>query len=66
MGLSQEEAVETKVLSKSFVHIRTRHEFLKRAGLYTKPKLYRDKQGHKKGIPLTLIMDTSDRYFGNK
>lgn len=66
MGLSQDLAVETKVLSKSMRHIIARHEFLKRAGLYTKPALYRDKASHKKNAPLNLIMDTSDRYFGNK
>ncbi|CAL4166943.1 unnamed protein product [Meganyctiphanes norvegica] len=66
MGLSQDLVVETKVLSKSLSHIYTRHEFLKRAGLYSKPKLNKDKRSHKKNAPLTLIMDTSDRYFGNK
>ncbi|KAG7173135.1 uncharacterized protein LOC121861026 isoform X2 [Homarus americanus] len=66
MGLEQPHLAASKALRKPLLHIKTRHQFLYRAGIYKTPNLLRDKQSHKRNASLSDIMDTSDKYFANR
>lgn len=66
MGLEQPHIAASESLQKSLLHLKTRHQFLYRAGLYITPNLLRDKRSDKKNANLSLIMDTSNKYFTNK
>ncbi|XP_069183826.1 transcription termination factor 4, mitochondrial isoform X4 [Procambarus clarkii] len=66
MGLDQPHLANSKALALSFLEIKTRHQFLYRAGLYKTPNLLRDKQSHKRNHSLSDIMDTNAAYFAKK
>ncbi|XP_076058274.1 uncharacterized protein LOC143035287 isoform X2 [Oratosquilla oratoria] len=66
MGLEQPQISECQVLQHSLMHIQTRHQFLKRAGLYQKPNLAKDKNSYKINPSLADIVETSDKVFANK
>ncbi|XP_037796759.1 transcription termination factor 4, mitochondrial-like [Penaeus monodon] len=66
MGLEQPQISASQALEKSLMHIKTRHLFLSRAGLYVKPNLLRDKMSHRRNPSLSDITDTSNRFFANK
>ncbi|KAK7013625.1 hypothetical protein SK128_024785 [Halocaridina rubra] len=66
MGLEQPHIAACECLRKSLIHIKTRHQFLLRAGLYKKPNILRDKGSVRNNHSLSLIMDTSNRSFANK
>lgn len=63
MGLDQPHVVFCKVLSHPLHHIINRHQFLVRIGLYTKPKLFRDRLSHLVNTKLEYIMDCTDAQF---
>ncbi|XP_045135772.1 uncharacterized protein LOC123518816 [Portunus trituberculatus] len=66
MGLEQPHIGAARCLKQSLLHIKTRHLFLLRAGLYKTPDLKKDKQSHRRNPSLTDIIDTSDKRFTNR
>lgn len=66
MGLEQPHIASTMCLTHSLLHIKTRHLFLFRAGIYKTPNLLRDKQSPSRNHSLRNIMDTSDKHFANR
>ncbi|XP_064122763.1 uncharacterized protein LOC135226980 [Macrobrachium nipponense] len=66
MGLEQAQIAASEALQKSLFHIKVRHQFLYRAGLYKTPDLAKDKKSYKQNADLSLIMDTSNKFFVNK
>ncbi|XP_068209687.1 transcription termination factor 4, mitochondrial [Palaemon carinicauda] len=66
MGLKQDQIVASQALEKSLLHIKIRHQFLYRAGLYKTPKLTKDSNSHKINADLSMITDTSNKFFVNK
>ncbi|KAK8721473.1 hypothetical protein OTU49_012737 [Cherax quadricarinatus] len=66
MGLEQPHMTDCSVFTRSLFHIKTRHQFLHRAGLYKFPNLKKDKDSYKINSSLSDIMDTTDKYFANK
>ncbi|XP_050739925.1 transcription termination factor 4, mitochondrial-like isoform X2 [Eriocheir sinensis] len=66
MGLEQPHIASSRCLRQPLAHLRARHTFLVRAGLYRKPNLLKDKQSHRRNPSLEMIMDTSDRHFANR
>ncbi|XP_042866316.1 transcription termination factor 4, mitochondrial-like [Penaeus japonicus] len=66
MGLEQPQIAASQALQKSLLHIKIRHLFLSRAGIYVKPNLLRDKMSYKRNPSLSDITDTSNRFFANR
>ncbi|XP_071525503.1 transcription termination factor 4, mitochondrial [Panulirus ornatus] len=66
MGLEQPQLAFSKTLRRSLLHIKIRHQFLFRAGLYITPNLEKDRRSHLRNASLSDIMDTSDTYFANR
>ncbi|XP_066947923.1 transcription termination factor 4, mitochondrial [Macrobrachium rosenbergii] len=66
MGLEQAQIAASEALQKSLFHIKVRHQFLYRAGLYKTPELAKDSKSHKQNADLSLITDTSNKFFVNK
>uniref|UniRef100_A0A0P4W529 Uncharacterized protein n=1 Tax=Scylla olivacea TaxID=85551 RepID=A0A0P4W529_SCYOL len=66
MGLEQPQIAAARCLKLPLLHIKTRHLFLFRAGLYKTPNLYKDKQSHRRNPSLNDILDTSDKRFTNR
>ncbi|KAG0714139.1 Transcription termination factor 4, mitochondrial [Chionoecetes opilio] len=66
MGLEQPHIAACKCMRRSLLHIKTRHLFLLRAGLYKTPNLYRDKQSYRRNASLSDILDTTDKRFSNR
>ena len=66
MGLEQPHIASARCLKHPLLHIKTRHLFLLRAGLYKTPNLKKDRQSHRRNPSLTDILDTSDRRFTNR
>ncbi len=64
MGMDQKHMIDSGMFNYSLRHIRTRHLFLLRAGLYEKP----DKHGVTQTLNQTLkrILQTSDKVFAHK
>ncbi|CAH1797549.1 unnamed protein product [Owenia fusiformis] len=64
LGVDQKPIMSTKLFDHSVMHIKTRHEFLERAGLYQLP----NKKGETtiENPSLYQIFDTSDSVFAQK
>ncbi|KAK4292574.1 hypothetical protein Pmani_034662 [Petrolisthes manimaculis] len=66
MGLEQPHMASCQGLTHSLLHIKTRHQFLYRSGVYKTPNLLRDYRSDKRNPRLSDILDSSDRFFANK
>merc|ERR1711915_244962 len=63
MGLDQPHFAFNSTLSHPFIHVRNRHQLLKRMGKYSMPKLHKDRLSYLQNPKLEKIMDSKEEAF---